>query len=107
MAAGETLVFFASGLNRTTPPYATNFLLPCGSTAYLYNPQSSLVSQKGVFGSACPCLVERLGVLDFDRTVRFVMGGLSFRGHGSRALQRRGVHFFLAALGRFTPSFVA
>src|SRR6185436_12709854 len=24
------------------------------STAYLYNPQSALLSQKGVFGSACP-----------------------------------------------------
>lgn len=45
----ETLIVFASGKNRTTDPLATNFLLPCASTGYLYNPQATLISQKGGF----------------------------------------------------------
>lgn len=51
---GATMAFFASGLNRTTPPFATNFLLPCGSTAYLANPQGVNISQKAVAGEECP-----------------------------------------------------
>ncbi len=51
---GETLQVFASAKNRLTHPLATNFLLPCGSTCYLYSPQSSLVSQKMVAGTDCP-----------------------------------------------------
>ncbi len=54
IGAGQTLPVFASGKNRLTSPYATNFVLPCNSTGYLYNPQSGLISQKGVFGSECP-----------------------------------------------------
>ncbi len=58
LPAGETLVVFASGLDRQSPPFATNFLLPCGSTAYLFNPQASVpTSQMAVVGSECPdCL---------------------------------------------------
>jgi hypothetical protein len=55
---GETLIVFASNKNRLTPPYATNFLLPCGSTGYLYNPQSSLVSQKVVGSEDCPACLD-------------------------------------------------
>ena len=61
IAPGETMAVFASALNRITPPYATNFLLPCGSTAYLYNQQASLISQKAVFGSLCPECIDLIG----------------------------------------------
>lgn len=56
--AGQSLMVFASGKNRiSATPLATNFILPCESTAYLYNSQSSLLSQKMVFSSDCPeCL---------------------------------------------------
>ena len=57
LAAGQSLIVFASAKNRTTPPYATNFLLPCGSTAYLSNGQGVIVSTKQVSGRNCrPCL---------------------------------------------------
>ncbi len=58
LGVGETLTVFASGKNRLTPPLATNFLLPCGSTGYLYNSQSSLRSQKVVSGENCPECID-------------------------------------------------
>ena len=58
LAPGATLVVFASGLNRTTQPFATNFLLPCGSTAYLANPQGVNVSTKAVTGEDCPECID-------------------------------------------------
>jgi hypothetical protein len=54
LGAGETITVFASAKNRTTTPFATNFLLPCGSTAYLSNPQGLPGSQKTVSGENCP-----------------------------------------------------
>ena len=58
LKAGETMGLFASGKNRTTTPLATNFLLPCGATGYLYNPQLSLTSQKDVAGESCPECID-------------------------------------------------
>jgi hypothetical protein len=58
LGAGETLIVFASAKNRTTDPLATNFLLPCGSTGYLYNPQLVQASQKDVAGENCPECID-------------------------------------------------
>jgi IgGFc binding protein/Concanavalin A-like lectin/glucanases superfamily/HYR domain len=53
LGPNQTIAVFASAKNRLILPFATNFLLPCGSTAYLYNPQSVLRSQKTVYSREC------------------------------------------------------
>ena len=62
ITAGDTLIVFASAKNHLTSPLATNFLLPCTSTCYLYNPQTSLLSQKTVSSENCPECIDLITV---------------------------------------------